>query len=112
MLIPASLVGVIVFLYGCVTVDDDIPRSVEAKQNIQCMLKMQYTIVYVFIIKTELLSSRKSERFPKQNGYFILVWTNLTTKKNSARTFSFRTEDKMTIDKLIQFCLIWQTNSL
>ncbi|KAG1927631.1 anoctamin-1 [Pimephales promelas] len=25
MLIPASLVGVIVFLYGCVTVDDDIP---------------------------------------------------------------------------------------
>ncbi len=81
MLIPASLVGVIVFLYGCVTVDDDIPRSVEAKQNVQCMLKMQYTIVYVFIIKTELLSSRKSERFPKQNGYFILVWTNLTTKK-------------------------------
>lgn len=28
MLIPASLVGVFVFLYGCVTVDDDIPRSV------------------------------------------------------------------------------------
>lgn len=32
MLIPASLVGVFVFLYGCVTVDDDIPRSV-ANQN-------------------------------------------------------------------------------
>ena len=27
MLIPASLVGVFVFLYGCVSVDDDIPRS-------------------------------------------------------------------------------------
>ena len=26
MLIPASLVGVIVFLYGCATVDDNIPR--------------------------------------------------------------------------------------
>ncbi|CAG5958600.1 unnamed protein product [Menidia menidia] len=25
MLIPASLVGVIVFLYGCATVDDNIP---------------------------------------------------------------------------------------
>lgn len=28
MLIPASIVGVIVFLYGCATVDDNIPRSV------------------------------------------------------------------------------------
>uniref|UniRef100_A0A8B9GZ81 Anoctamin n=1 Tax=Astyanax mexicanus TaxID=7994 RepID=A0A8B9GZ81_ASTMX len=27
MLIPASIVGVIVFLYGCVTVDDDIPST-------------------------------------------------------------------------------------
>ena len=26
MLIPAAIVGVIVFLYGCATVDDDIPR--------------------------------------------------------------------------------------
>lgn len=26
MLIPASVVGVIVFLYGCATVDDNIPR--------------------------------------------------------------------------------------
>lgn len=26
MLIPASIVGVIVFLYGCATVDDNIPR--------------------------------------------------------------------------------------
>ncbi|KAG8522529.1 Anoctamin-1, partial [Galemys pyrenaicus] len=26
MLIPASLVGIVVFLYGCATVDDDIPR--------------------------------------------------------------------------------------
>lgn len=30
MLIPASLVGVIVFLYGCATVDDNIPRCVSA----------------------------------------------------------------------------------
>ena len=29
MLIPASVVGVIVFLYGCATVDDNIPRSEE-----------------------------------------------------------------------------------
>ena len=28
MLIPAAIVGVIVFLYGCATVDDNIPRSV------------------------------------------------------------------------------------
>lgn len=27
MLIPAAVVGVIVFLYGCATVDDNIPRS-------------------------------------------------------------------------------------
>ncbi len=27
MLIPAAIVGVIVFLYGCATVDDNIPRS-------------------------------------------------------------------------------------
>ncbi|MEQ2210725.1 Anoctamin-1, partial [Xenoophorus captivus] len=26
MLIPASIIGVIVFLYGCATVDDNIPR--------------------------------------------------------------------------------------
>lgn len=26
MLIPAAVVGVIVFLYGCATVDDNIPR--------------------------------------------------------------------------------------
>lgn len=26
MLIPAAIVGVIVFLYGCATVDDNIPR--------------------------------------------------------------------------------------
>lgn len=26
MLIPASVVGIIVFLYGCATVDDNIPR--------------------------------------------------------------------------------------
>lgn len=26
MLIPAAIIGVIVFLYGCATVDDDIPR--------------------------------------------------------------------------------------
>lgn len=26
MLIPASVVGVIVFLYGCVTVNENIPR--------------------------------------------------------------------------------------
>lgn len=28
MLIPAAIIGVIVFLYGCATVDDDIPRCV------------------------------------------------------------------------------------
>lgn len=27
MLIPAAIVGVIVFLYGCATVDNNIPRS-------------------------------------------------------------------------------------
>uniref|UniRef100_A0A3Q1E9W5 Anoctamin n=1 Tax=Acanthochromis polyacanthus TaxID=80966 RepID=A0A3Q1E9W5_9TELE len=27
MLIPAAIVGVIVFLYGCATVDDNIPRE-------------------------------------------------------------------------------------
>lgn len=26
MLIPAAIVGVIVFFYGCATVDDNIPR--------------------------------------------------------------------------------------
>lgn len=26
MLIPAAIIGVIVFLYGCATVDDNIPR--------------------------------------------------------------------------------------
>ncbi|XP_066506082.1 anoctamin-1-like [Hoplias malabaricus] len=36
MLIPASLVGVIVFLYGCVTVDDDIPSMeiCDSRRNI------------------------------------------------------------------------------
>ncbi|KAI4871330.1 hypothetical protein NFI96_007609 [Prochilodus magdalenae] len=33
MLIPASVVGVIVFLYGCVTVDDDIPSSETALER-------------------------------------------------------------------------------
>lgn len=28
MLIPAAIIGVIVFLYGCATVDDNIPRYV------------------------------------------------------------------------------------
>ncbi|TRZ00629.1 hypothetical protein DNTS_015389, partial [Danionella cerebrum] len=36
MLIPASVVGVLVFLYGCVTVDDDIPSMeiCEGRRNI------------------------------------------------------------------------------
>lgn len=32
MLIPAAIVGVIVFLYGCATVDDNIPRYNFAKK--------------------------------------------------------------------------------
>lgn len=35
MLIPASLVGVIVFLYGCATVDDNIPRWTHVHANIK-----------------------------------------------------------------------------
>uniref|UniRef100_A0A8C5MJA0 Anoctamin n=1 Tax=Leptobrachium leishanense TaxID=445787 RepID=A0A8C5MJA0_9ANUR len=27
LLIPASLVGIIVFLYGCITIEEDIPSS-------------------------------------------------------------------------------------
>uniref|UniRef100_A0A3Q2CBV6 Anoctamin n=1 Tax=Cyprinodon variegatus TaxID=28743 RepID=A0A3Q2CBV6_CYPVA len=33
MLIPASLVGVIVFLYGCATVDDNIPSQVKSRNS-------------------------------------------------------------------------------
>lgn len=34
MLIPASLVGVFVFLYGCATVDDNIPRWTQTHKTI------------------------------------------------------------------------------
>ncbi|KTF76089.1 hypothetical protein cypCar_00041825, partial [Cyprinus carpio] len=50
MLIPASLVGVIVFLYGCVTVDDDIPRTgdkITIDKQIQ-FSKAAVTIVHHF----------------------------------------------------------------
>lgn len=40
MLIPASLVGVFVFLYGCVTVDDDIPRSVDTTELSKCLTSL------------------------------------------------------------------------
>lgn len=36
MLIPASLVGVFVFLYGCATVDDNIPRWTHIHTIIAC----------------------------------------------------------------------------
>ena len=43
MLIPASVVGVIVFLYGCATVDDNIPRS-EEHPLLRCSLDHAYFI--------------------------------------------------------------------
>lgn len=33
MLIPAAIVGAIVFLYGCATVDNDIPRYTDLPQR-------------------------------------------------------------------------------
>lgn len=40
MLIPASIVGVIVFLYGCATVDDNIPRSVSLLWGLSTLPKV------------------------------------------------------------------------
>lgn len=33
MLIPAAIVGVLVFLYGCATVDDNIPRYMNSPEH-------------------------------------------------------------------------------
>lgn len=44
MLIPAAIVGVIVFLYGCATVDNDIPRYTDLLQlHPQLQLNPQLT---------------------------------------------------------------------
>lgn len=49
MLIPASLVGVFVFLYGCATVDDNIPRWTRTHKITACSQTHLYAILASWI---------------------------------------------------------------
>ena len=59
MLIPASVVGVIVFLYGCATVDDNIPRS-EEHPLLLCSLDHSGTAHFWFLYSFCIIISKVS----------------------------------------------------
>uniref|UniRef100_A0A9J7X6A7 Anoctamin n=1 Tax=Cyprinus carpio carpio TaxID=630221 RepID=A0A9J7X6A7_CYPCA len=78
MLIPASLVGVIVFLYGCLTVDDDIP-SVEIcdqRQNIS-MCPLCDRVCSYWNLSTACGTARASHLFDNPATVFFSIFMSL-----------------------------------
>uniref|UniRef100_A0A8C1WGK2 Anoctamin n=1 Tax=Cyprinus carpio TaxID=7962 RepID=A0A8C1WGK2_CYPCA len=78
MLIPASLVGVIVFLYGCLTVDDDIP-SVEIcdqRQNISMCPLCDHVCSY-WNLSTACGTARASHLFDNPATVFFSIFMSL-----------------------------------
>lgn len=78
MLIPASLVGVIVFLYGCATVDDNIPSMeiCHPKNNIT-MCPLCDTVCSYWKLSTACATARASHLFDNPATVFFSVFMAL-----------------------------------
>ncbi|XP_076121459.1 anoctamin-1-like isoform X2 [Alosa pseudoharengus] len=78
MLIPASLVGVIVFLYGCVTVDDDIPSMeiCDDRENI-IMCPMCDRVCSYWNLSTACSTARASHLFDNPATVFFSIFMAL-----------------------------------
>ncbi|XP_042571758.1 anoctamin-1 isoform X1 [Cyprinus carpio] len=78
MLIPASLVGVIVFLYGCVTVDDDIPSMeiCDQRKNIT-MCPLCDRVCSYWNLSTACGMARASHLFDNPATVFFSIFMSL-----------------------------------
>ncbi|KAK2866834.1 hypothetical protein Q8A67_024951 [Cirrhinus molitorella] len=78
MLIPASLVGVIVFLYGCVTVDDDIPSMeiCDERKNIT-MCPLCDRVCSYWNLSTACGTGRASHLFDNPATVFFSIFMSL-----------------------------------
>ncbi|RXN09471.1 anoctamin-1-like isoform X4 [Labeo rohita] len=78
MLIPASLVGVIVFLYGCVTVDDDIPSMeiCDQRKNIT-MCPLCDRVCSYWNLSTACGTARASHLFDNPATVFFSIFMAL-----------------------------------
>ncbi|MEQ2237322.1 Anoctamin-1, partial [Ilyodon furcidens] len=78
MLIPASLVGVIVFLYGCATVDDNIPSMeiCDPKNNIT-MCPLCDRVCSYWKLSTACGTARASHLFDNPATVFFSIFMAL-----------------------------------
>ncbi|KAJ8247692.1 hypothetical protein GJAV_G00249170 [Gymnothorax javanicus] len=78
MLIPASLVGVIVFLYGCATVDDDIPSMeiCDSRNNITMCPLCDRACSY-WKLSTACGTARASHLFDNPATVFFSIFMSL-----------------------------------
>ncbi|XP_043938519.1 anoctamin-1 isoform X1 [Protopterus annectens] len=78
MLIPASVVGIIVFLYGCATVDEDIPsmEMCDQRQNITMCPLCDKTCNY-WKLSTTCATARASHLFDNPATVFFSVFMAL-----------------------------------
>ncbi|KAM9301521.1 anoctamin-1 isoform 2-T2 [Gastrophryne carolinensis] len=78
MLIPASLVGIIVFLYGCATVDEDIPsmEMCDQRNNITMCPLCDKTCTY-WKISSACATARASHLFDNPATVFFSVFMAL-----------------------------------
>ncbi|KAF5893465.1 anoctamin-1-like isoform X4, partial [Clarias magur] len=78
MLIPASLVGVFVFLYGCVTVDDDIPSMeiCDERRNIT-MCPLCDGVCGFWNLSTACATARASHLFDNPATVFFSIFMAL-----------------------------------
>ncbi|XP_039604731.1 anoctamin-1a isoform X3 [Polypterus senegalus] len=78
MLIPASVVGIIVFLYGCATVDDDIPsmEMCDERNNITMCPLCDRTCSY-WKLSTACATARASHLFDNPATVFFSIFMAL-----------------------------------
>ncbi|XP_068595142.1 anoctamin-1-like [Brachionichthys hirsutus] len=78
MLIPASLVGVIVFLYGCATVDDNIPSmEICHPRNNITMCPLCDTVCSYWKLSTACGTARASHLFDNPTTVFFSIFMAL-----------------------------------
>ncbi|XP_065117655.1 anoctamin-1a isoform X1 [Paramisgurnus dabryanus] len=78
MLIPAAIVGVIVFLYGCVTVDDDIPSmEICDERNNITMCPMCDRVCSYWELSTACGTARASHLFDNAATVFFSIFMAL-----------------------------------
>ncbi|EHH55997.1 Transmembrane protein 16A [Macaca fascicularis] len=85
MLIPASIVGIIVFLYGCATVDENIPsmEMCDQRQNITMCPLCDKTCSY-WKMSSACATARASHLFDNPATVFFSVFMALWGKQSSS----------------------------